>query len=168
MEFRKATETEAIGVMQIIEQAQAYFKEAKVNQWQNNYPNLDTIKGDINKGNSYVLLKNGILVGTVAVIFDGEKAYDRIYDGKWLSRGPFAVIHRLAVDSNYKGLGLSQVILKSIEKLCYEKDIHSIKVDTHKGNMSMQAFLKKSGFQYCGIIYLEDGNERVAFEKTLK
>ena len=25
---------------------------------------------------------------------------------------------------------------------------------------------KKNGFEYCGIVYLEDGGKRVAFEKT--
>ena len=28
-------------------------------------------------------------------------------------------------------------------------------------------FFEKNGFKYCGIIYLEDGDKRVAFEKTL-
>ena len=31
----------------------------------------------------------------------------------------------------------------------------------------MQRLLEKSGFKYCGIIYLEDGNERIAFEKII-
>jgi predicted GNAT family N-acyltransferase len=33
--------------------------------------------------------------------------------------------------------------------------------------MPMQKFLQNNGFKYCGIIYLEDGNERLAFEKKL-
>ena len=28
----------------------------------------------------------------------------------------------------------------------------------------MQRMLAKTGFQYCGVIYLENGSERIAFE----
>ncbi|HBN29292.1 MAG TPA: GNAT family N-acetyltransferase, partial [Clostridiaceae bacterium] len=47
------------------------------------------------------------------------------------------------------------------------KGVHSIKIDTHRENKSMQRLLKKNGFEYCGIIYLKDKSERIAFEKTL-
>lgn len=36
----------------------------------------------------------------------------------------------------------------------------------HEDNILMQSLLKKNGFEYCGIVYLEDGGKRVAFEKT--
>ncbi|WP_455539180.1 hypothetical protein [Terrisporobacter sp.] len=47
-----------------------------------------------------------------------------------------------------------------------EKKVHSIKIDTHEKNISMQNLLKKNNFEYCGIVYLEDGGKRVAFEKN--
>lgn len=167
MEFRKSNETDINNIMNIIKQAQAYFKEHGINQWQNNYPNTETIRNDIANNNSYVLLKDNKVVATVAVSFDGEKTYNSIYEGEWISNNGFAVIHRIAVDNTYKGLGLSSQIIKNVEKLCLSKDVYSIKVDTHEKNISMQKLLKKNDFQYCGIIYLEDGSKRIAFEKTL-
>ena len=165
MKFRKAVESDIEDIMNIINKAQCYLKELEIDQWQNNYPNYDVIKEDINNNNSYVLLKDNIIIGTVAVIFNGEKTYDTIYNGQWLSDGEYATIHRLAVDSNYRGLGISSIILENIKKMCIENNINSIKVDTHSGNLPMQKFLQKHGFIRCGIIYLEDGNERIAFEK---
>ena len=167
MEFRKALKADIPSIMGIIKQAQDYLKDQNIDQWQNNYPNVGTIENDINNGNSYVLLKDNLVVGTVAIIFTGEKTYDSIYNGQWISHGPYAVIHRIAIDLNHKGLGLSSMILEDIEKLCHDKNIKSIKVDTHKQNIPMQKFLQKDNFQYCGIIYLESGNERIAFEKVL-
>lgn len=165
MKFRKAVESDIEDIMNIINKAQSYLKGLGIDQWQNNYPNCDVIKKDIDNGDSYVLEKDGKLLGTVAVIFDGEKTYDIIYNGQWLSDGEYATIHRLAVDSNYRGLGISSIILENIKKMCIENNINSIKVDTHSGNLPMQKFLQKHGFIRCGIIYLEDGNERIAFEK---
>jgi ribosomal protein S18 acetylase RimI-like enzyme len=167
MEFRKAAERDISNIMNIIKQAQTYFKEHGIDQWQNNYPNVEIISIDIFNESSYVLLKDNTIVATAAVSFDGEKTYDTIYEGEWSSNNEYAVIHRIAVDNTYKGLGLSSQIINHVEQLCSNKGVHSIKIDTHEDNLAMQKLLKKNNFQYCGIIYLEDGNKRIAFEKTL-
>jgi len=167
MKFRKAVERDINDIMRIIKQAQGYFKEQGINQWQNNYPNPETIRNDINNKHSYILSKDNNIVATAAVSFDGEKTYDSIYEGVWITNNQYAVIHRIAVDNTYKGLGLSSEIIKNVEELCLSRGIHSIKVDTHEENISMQKLLKKNKFQYCGIIYLEDGNKRIAFERIL-
>lgn len=165
MIFRKAIESDINGIMKIIKQAQDYFKENEIDQWQNNYPNTETTKDDIKSGYAYVLEDSGQIIGTVAVSFDGEKTYDIIYDGKWLSNDEYAVIHRMAVDNNYKGKGLSSVIIKNVEDVCLVKGVHSIKIDTHDDNNPMQRLIKKNNFKYCGIIYLDDKSKRIAFEK---
>lgn len=167
MEFRKSVEADIDKIMIIIKQAQNYFKENNIDQWQNNYPNSETIKNDIKNNNSYVLVKNGEVVATTVISFNGDSNYDHIYDGKWLSNDKFAVIHRIAINNTYKGLGLSSEIIKTAEKMCLERDVHSIKVDTHKDNLSMQKLLKKNNFEYCGVIYVSDGTARIAFEKLL-
>lgn len=167
MEFRKSVKADVNDIMKIIKQAQDYFNKQGINQWQDNYPNVETILNDIANKNSYVLLKDNNIVATAAVSFDGEKTYDSIYEGKWISNNEYAVIHRIAVNNNYKGLGLSSQIIKNVEQLCLNKGVYSIKVDTHEENVSMQKLLKKNKFQYCGIIYLEDESKRIAFEKIL-
>lgn len=40
-------------------------------------------------------------------------------------------------------------------------------MDTHDDNLSMQAFLSKYGFSYCGNIKLESGADRRAYEKRI-
>lgn len=167
MEFRKAVVTDANKIMDIIGQAQAYFKECGIDQWQDNYPNPQTIMKDIDNGNSYVLLKDDIIIGTVAIIFDIEKTYEPIYNGNWKSDLEYGVVHRIAIDSRHKGLGFASVILKNVEEICVSKAIRSVRVDTHENNLPMQKLLKKNGFEFCGIIYLEDGSRRMAFEKIL-
>lgn len=167
MEFRKAVEADIDDIMNIIKQAQYYFKTQGIDQWQNNYPNPEIIRNDIFNNNSYILLDDNKIVATAVISFDGDKNYDVIYDGKWLSNDKFAVVHRIAVDNSYKGTGISSIVLEYAEKICLGKGVYSIKVDTHKENLSMQKLLRKNKFQYCGVIYLEDNNERIAFEKIL-
>ena len=41
------------------------------------------------------------------------------------------------------------------------------RVDTHQDNKVMQHILTKYGFQRCGIIYVKNGTERIAYQKKL-
>ncbi len=73
MEFRKSIKSDIDSIMNIIKQAQEYLKNQGLDQWQNNYPNIDTINQDIDNVNSYVLVDNGKILGTVVVILMGGK-----------------------------------------------------------------------------------------------
>ncbi len=169
MMFRRTKNEDIPGIMRIIRQAQEYMKNQGINQWQNGYPNEEAFKEDIEKGYSYVVEDDGKIIGTIAVIFDGEPTYDKIYEGAWKTTGePYAAIHRVAVDAELKGRGIAGMMIKEVEKICHERKVHSIKNDTHRDNLSMQKMQKKNGFEYCGIIYLSDGAERIACEKVLK
>ena len=165
MNFRRSNKNDINKIMEMIEEAKEYFKSNNIDQWQDGYPNYQVILDDINKGYSFVFIENDNIVASVAVSFEGENTYDKIYEGQWLSIQSYCVIHRLVVDSRLKGNGISSKIIKKIEEICLENNIHSIKIDTHKENLSMQKLLKKNNFSYCGIIYLEGKAPRVAFEK---
>ncbi|MGL4656285.1 MAG: GNAT family N-acetyltransferase [Sarcina sp.] len=166
--FRKSELKDVERIMGIIRQAQAYLKSQGIDQWQNGYPNSQAIENDIKNDISYVLEEEGKIVATTAISFDGEPTYDKIYDGKWLSDYDFAVIHRIAVDNDYKGHGLAGKLIKETKNLCKERNVRSIRIDTHRENISMQNSIEKNGFEYCGIIFVCDGSERVAFEKVIK
>ena len=168
MEFKQANHKDAASILAIIKEAQNYLKDRGIDQWQNNYPNTASISNDINQHNAYVLLKDNLIVGTVAAILGPDQTYKAIYDGEWLTSGAYGVIHRMAVNPKYHGLGLASMMIQQVEKMWKDKGISSIRIDTHTQNSGMQRLLAKNGFEYCGIIYLEDGNKRIAFEKILK
>ncbi len=167
MEFRKSIKEDVKYIMEIISDAQAYFKNNNIDQWQNGYPNEDAIRKDILNGYSYVLTDNDKVIATVALSFDGEATYNEIYEGSWLTDNEYAVIHRIAVTEEMKGKNIASIILKRIEEICKERAIKSIKIDTHEDNLSMQRLLKKNNFKYCGVIYLEGKVKRIAFEKEI-
>lgn len=167
MNFRMAKNEDIKDIMKIVKKAQNYLKDQGIDQWQNNYPNEVVIQNDIDNNEFYVLTENNSIIGIAALSFKVEETYNKIYEGKWITDNEYGVIHRMAVDMDKKRSGLGSILLKEIEKICRNKDILSMKIDTHRMNKSMRSFLEKNGFEYCGIIYLKDGNERVAFEKVL-
>lgn len=154
-------------VIDIINQAKAYFKEQGINQWQDGYPNVQSIEDDIKNNNSYVLIDNDKVVGTMFFNIGHDKTYDYIEDGHWLTNEDYAVIHRIVVDNQMKGKNTAAYLLEYAIKECKMYNIKSIRIDTHIDNLSMQRFLKKHDFVHCGTIYLESGDSRISFEKIL-
>ena len=70
MNFRKSTKSDVSKIMEIVKQAQEYFKSQGIDQWQNNYPNDEVINNDINNGESYVMLDGDDIVATTVISFE--------------------------------------------------------------------------------------------------
>ncbi|MDU5223530.1 MAG: GNAT family N-acetyltransferase [Finegoldia magna] len=167
MIIRHANKTDLIDIMVIIEKAKIYMKENKINQWSENYPNEDVFLADLKENRLYVAEIKGKVVGMAVLVLDGDADYKNI-DGKWLSAGKYGVIHRIAVNPDYKSQNVAKNLLDFFENKLKELNYDSIRVDTHKDNKSMLRFIEKNGFQKCGIVYIRKTDERIAFEKPLK
>lgn len=166
--FRRTEERDLDAVIEIVDAAKEYLRLQGIPQWQDGYPNRESFYKDIEREISYVLEENGKILGTIAIDLEGDRNYNWIYEGNWLSeKQPYAAIHRVAVDAERKGSGIAGKMIEEAVKLCLEKGIFSIKNDTHRLNQSMQRMLVKNGFVRCGIIYLENGEERIGFERIL-
>lgn len=140
-------------------------KEEGSNQWQDGYPNPDSVKNDISKGAGHVLLINDKIVGYCAILINDEPAYKNI-EGDWLTNGDFVVYHRVAIAQSHTGKGLSYILMKEIETFAKRHGIHSLRADTNHDNHAMLKAFEKSGYTYCGEVYFR-GSPRRAYEKIL-
>ena len=159
-----------------MEALNALFAEARatiaalgIDQWQNGYPSLSVIEEDVHLGRSYVVEAEGCVVGTFVLITEGEPTYDRIFDGTWQTgdEADYVAIHRVAVSVARRGSGLSTAMLDYAAEAARDLGRTSLRIDTHRGNVVMRHMLERHGFVYCGSIYLESGDHRVAYEKIL-
>ena len=143
MEIRLAFPNEVDTIMQVIEGAKKCLAEAGSTQWQNGYPDADTIIEDIISGQAYVALEEGELLAYAAVTKSPEKAYEAIYDGNWEGReSEYLVFHRIAVASDVQGQGVAQTFL---EGLIEGFDYLDFRSDTHAKNKAMQHIFEKLG-----------------------
>lgn len=159
--IRQTRPTEAGLLMDIFEQAKRIMrKDGNLHQWTGNYPSEEIVLQDIERGNSYVCIDDaGEIVGTFAFIRGKDPTYARIYEGQWLEDTlPYATIHRLASTEESKG------VARACLQWCYGQ-VNNLRADTHRDNHILQHILKKHGFHYCGIIFLANGDERLAFQK---
>lgn len=164
---RPAGEEDLDQMMELIKMAVCYMKKNGIAQWNDRYPRKEQFLDDIRRQESFVCTYNGYIAGTAALSLREEPTYEIIEGGQWLTRGPYGVIHRIAVDDRFKGQGLAGIFVDYIENMCIKSGFASVRVDTHKDNLSMRRFLEKRGFVQCGTIYLPDGASRVAYEKVL-
>lgn len=149
-------------VMEIYDYARAFMRaNGNVTQWVNGYPSEELIRQEIQDGHSFVCTDgDGEIVGTFCFILGDDPTYRQIYDGAWLNDEPYGVIHRMGTNGKRKG----------IAEACLDWSFqHSdnIRVDTHRDNLVMQHILEKNGFKRCGIIYVRDGTERIAYQKIV-
>ena len=160
MRIRKTVEKDLIQIEKIYEGAKAFMRATgNPNQWSATYPNVETAREDMEKGIGYVAEEKGEILAVFMFSMEGEPTYVKIYDGAWLSDSPYGVIHRIAVAKQGKG-----IIGKCIDE-CFAR-CHNLRIDTHRDNLPMQRALIKRGFVYCGIIYLANGEERLAYQKV--
>lgn len=158
--FRHATMEDLPVILNLRDQAREIMRSyGNVNQWPEGYPAQEKFEKDIETGCSYIMADaNGLIVGTFAFIPGPDITYKVIYDGQWLNDNPYHVIHRIASTPSSHG------ILNAVLDFC-EAQSPDIRIDTHKDNIVMINGLKKRGYQYCGIIHLLNGDERLAFQK---
>ena len=165
IEFRKAEISDKGIIWKIIQQSIERRRIDGSAQWQNGYPNEQTIESDIAKNFGFVLTVNDEIAVYVALIFNDEPAYSSI-EGARLTDGEFVVIHRVAVSEKFAGQGLAKKIFDFIEDYVRSQNVHSIKVDTNYDNAAMLKILENKGYIYCGEVFLA-GGIRKAFEKVL-
>lgn len=165
MEIRKAKEKDFSAVCKLLQMGRENIKSLGIDQWQNGAPSERDLENDIKNGTLYVADEGGKILGMCFIGFY-ESDYDYIYWGNWES-GEYAVMHRVAVDTESRGKGVFSALIGKASELAIQEGKTQLRIDTHRGNTNMQKALLKGGFVRMGVIYLKNGDERVAFLKKL-
>ena len=154
-----AKEADLPRILEIYDIAKAYMRaNGNPNQWNGAYPDPETLRTDIEKQRLYVYKKAGSIHGVFMLLLEEEPTYAYIEDGSWREETPYGTIHRLAGDGEVRGLFAKCVAF------C-ESKVKYLRADTHFDNHTMQHLLEKNGFERRGIIYLKNGDPRIAYQK---
>ena len=159
-EILPAKEEELSRILEIYDIAKAYMRSSgNPNQWNGAYPDPELLREDIRRQCLYVIKKDGRIHGVFMLLLEEEPTYSYIEDGSWREgETPYGTIHRLAGDGEGKGLFAKCVAF------C-EGKVKYLRADTHFDNHTMQHLLEKNGFERRGIIYLKNGDPRIAYQK---
>lgn len=167
--IRKAKYADLPVIGALYEDARASLRVMGVDQWQEgNYPNEEDARADIDAGTAYVLEEAGEVLAVACIAFGRELTYEKIEQGSWETDPPeYGFLHRIAVASRAKGKNCAGKMFQELKRQAVERNISVLRCDTHRDNLPMQKALTKSGFSRRGVIHVEDGSERIAFELIL-
>ncbi len=160
LHIRPATIEDLDTIMAIYRIAQDFMIETgNPNQWRHEHPARELILEDIRRGICHVICDDTGIHGIFALCRGEDPTYRKIEDGAWLNDWPYVTIHRIAGDRKVHGIFTCA--------MDYCKNITgNIRIDTHEDNKVMQHVLSKHGFSRCGIIYLLNGQPRIAYQWT--
>ena len=160
LKIRKTHPDDIPFVLPIYESARKFMRSyGNTTQWSDNYPGLESISQDIEKGISYVGIDDDNEIVMTFVLLEGlDPTYAVIYDGEWINDEPYATIHRLA--SNGKHPGMVAECVAYCSQIC-----SNLRSDTHEVNTPMRNALCRAGFIECGTIICRDGTPRVAYQR---
>ena len=125
-------------------------------QWKDGYPGQELLTEDIRKGELYVVENQEHICGVFFFHIGEDPTYGYMENGTWRSNDPYGTIHRIASDGSG---GIFPVCLQ----FCKSK-IRHLRIDTHHDNKPMQHVVEKHGFFRRGIIYVQDGSPRIAYD----
>ena len=160
MNIRKATYNDIPALMHIFECAKGIMRASgNMHQWGCGYPSEEIVKKDIDAGVCYVMCDDDAIVATMSFIPGPDPTYSVIEGGAWLNDEPYHVIHRIAVAVPGKGCA------RRLLDWAFERT-GTVRIDTHRDNVIMHHILRTYGFEYCGVIYLANGDQRDAYQKS--
>lgn len=170
-----AQPTDMTDIMKVMEAAKGIMRSSgNMHQWTGGYPSEVVIMSDMERGGSFVVVEDDRVIAYFALLPSPEPTYDKIYKGEWKDDvQPYHVVHRIASYSD------SCHVFRDIMDFCFAVEgctvsgcslspkCRNIRIDTHRDNTIMQHVVTQYGFSYCGIIFLANGEERLAYQKMV-
>lgn len=168
MYIRHADISDIESIMSIYEAARQYMSASgNTSQWGINYPPRELIMQDIREEKCYVAVCDNVIEAVFYFAIEHDSSYDIIENGNWRNDRKYAVVHRIAVGRNTHNRGVAGLCIDYAVKRCKEEDVFDLRMDTHRDNIPMQRFLEKHDFRKCGIVYVDNGSERLAYHKVI-
>ena len=130
-----------------------HMRENGIDQWDENYPDLNSLRRDIESKTLFAYRENDEVIGIVVLNETQDPEYADI---SWSTSEEQRniVVHRLAVSPLHQGKGIARKIMDFAEKWAEENDFDAIRLDTFSQNPRNQRFYKNRGYTELGSVFL--------------
>jgi len=144
----------------------AHMESQEIMQWHEDYPAIENICQDIERGELYYIGEENEVWATITLNEEQDPQYQDIV---WnCTEGKILVVHRLATHPLKQGRGLARQLMVFAEEYARANDYAAIRLDAYKANPSSQRFYHKMGYVQTGCVQFDYQEFRcTAFEKVL-
>lgn len=151
MKLRQAYPEDLETMMIIINQARQSLAQANIPQWQEGYPNRQTLKQDLQQQQAYLWVQENRVLGLAVLQAGIEPTYVKLTAGQWqAATAPYITLHRVALADEARGQGQAVPFLKACIQQAHCLGVDQVRTDTHRLNLPMQHTLLTAGFIYRG------------------
>lgn len=158
MKIRRAEQSELTEILRVYRAAKAYMDATgNETQWEVGYPSEAMVRKDISEGKLFVVTEGGKVHAAFYFSVGEDETYRVIEQGEWKNDMPYGVIHRVGSD------GVLHGVVRECVGFC-KQTIPNLRIDTHENNKTMQNALERIGFERCGVIRLQNGDPRIAYQ----
>jgi len=125
-----------------------------IHQWDDIYPDRETIRKDIQNQELYVVDDDGAIAGIMTLNEAQAIQYRQV---KWNYNEKVLIIHRVAVDPAFQRKGFAKALLGFAENYAHEKGYQSLRLDAFLHNPAPVHLYEKVGYQKVGIVNFRKG-----------
>lgn len=151
--IRLAKINEAETIVKILARCGKHLREQGIDQWDENYPNLDQIKIDIQTETCFISIENDTILGCVVLNEIQDEEYFQL---NWLTKNDakHLMVHRLGVDPKFQGRGVARALMDFSESFAKKNNYDSIRLDTFSQNPRNQRFYLNRNYTEVGKVFL--------------
>ena len=127
-------------------------------QWWGGYPTREMLENDIRLNQLYVCEEDEKIHAAFVLALGDDPTY-QVIEGSWKNDAPYGTLHRIASSGERRGM------VDIIVQWAFTQT-GNLRGDTHELNIPMQKAFERNGFERCGIIWVDDGTPRIAYQKV--
>ena len=141
-------------ILQLTRDCGKHLRDNGIDQWDENYPDRETILQDLDTKTLFVYREGEELLGIVVLNEFQDEEYAEI---NWSTStdDKNIVVHRLAVRPDQQGKGIGRKLMDFAEQWSRENKYDAIRLDTYSQNPRNQRFYTKRGYTDLGPVYLK-------------
>lgn len=152
--IREAIPGEVDELVELIRESIRAMRDAGIDQWDDVYPDQQTILSDIRSGTAFVAVDVRVIVGMIVLNEHQEPEYAEV---NWQCRGRPAVVHRLMVAPHWQGRGLARTLMRHAEGRAAALGFDCIRLDAFCGNTRALRFYEREGYHRAGSVLFRKG-----------
>lgn len=131
-----------------------HMRENGIDQWDENYPDIDSLRNDVERNTLFAYREHGVVLGIVVLNEDQDEEYAEI---NWSTseQDRNLVVHRLAVHPDHQGKGIARKLMDFSEEFARKQGYNAIRLDTFSQNPRNQKFYRTRGYSELGSVFLK-------------
>lgn len=131
-----------------------HMQAQNIDQWDEIYPDRETLETDIRQQEMYVIESDARICGFIIVNDDQPPEYGEV---NWNMAGRVLVIHRLTVAPDCQSQGFAQRLMRHAESLAKTNGCHTIRLDAFADNPRALKLYERLGYRRAGLVQFRKG-----------